>query len=40
LTALILDINEKVAEAADEKSRAVILRRLRRALNPAEPTVN
>jgi metallo-beta-lactamase family protein len=40
LTTLILDINEKVAEAADEKSRAVILRRLRRALNSAEPTID
>ncbi len=32
LTKLVLDLNEEVKKAADEKSRAVILRRLRRAL--------
>jgi metallo-beta-lactamase family protein len=32
LTKLVLDINEEVAKAADDKSRAVIIRRLRRAL--------
>ncbi len=32
LTRLVLDINEEVAQAADEKARAVIIRRLRRAL--------
>jgi metallo-beta-lactamase family protein len=37
LTKLILDINEEVAKAADEKARGVILRRLRRALEAAEP---
>jgi metallo-beta-lactamase family protein len=36
LTRLVLDINETVSNAADAKSRAVILRRLRRALT-AEP---
>jgi metallo-beta-lactamase family protein len=37
LTKLVLDINDAVAKAADEKSRAVILRRLRRALTANEP---
>jgi metallo-beta-lactamase family protein len=37
LTKLILDINEEVAKAADENARGVILRRLRRALEAAEP---
>jgi metallo-beta-lactamase family protein len=32
LTKLVLDINEEVRRAADEKSRGVIIRRLRRAL--------
>ncbi len=32
LTKLVLDINQEVTKTADEKSRAVILRRLRRAL--------
>jgi metallo-beta-lactamase family protein len=32
LTKLVLDLNEEVKKAADEKSRGVILRRLRRAL--------
>ncbi len=32
LTRLVLDINQEVAKAADERGRAVILRRLRRAL--------
>lgn len=36
LTKLVLDINEQVAGAADEKARGVILRRLRRALEPDE----
>jgi metallo-beta-lactamase family protein len=36
LTDLILDINDTVTKAADEKSRAVILRRLRRALTAEE----
>jgi metallo-beta-lactamase family protein len=40
LTKLILDINDEVAKAPDEKSRAVILRRLRRALVGAEHSVN
>jgi metallo-beta-lactamase family protein len=35
---LILDVNEAVAEAADEKARGVILRRLRRALEEGPPT--
>ena len=33
LTKLVLDINEAITHAVDEKSRAVILRRLRRALS-------
>ena len=33
LTKLVIDLNEEVKKAADEKSRAVILRRLRRALS-------
>ena len=37
LTKLILDVNEAVAEAADEKARGVILRRLRRALEEGPP---
>jgi metallo-beta-lactamase family protein len=37
LTKLILDINDEIAKAADEKARGVILRRLRRALEGAEP---
>jgi metallo-beta-lactamase family protein len=37
LAELILHINDRVAKAADEKSRAVILRRLRRALTAEEP---
>jgi metallo-beta-lactamase family protein len=32
LTRLLLDINQEVARAADEKGRAIIIRRLRRAL--------
>jgi metallo-beta-lactamase family protein len=40
LTKLILDINDEVAKAPDEKSRAVILRRLRRALVGAERPVH
>ena len=32
LTKLVLDISQEVAKAADEKSRAVVIRRLRRAL--------
>jgi len=32
LTKLVLDINQEVARAADDKARAVIIRRLRRAL--------
>jgi metallo-beta-lactamase family protein len=32
LTKLILDINEEVRRAGDDKSRGVIIRRLRRAL--------
>jgi metallo-beta-lactamase family protein len=38
LTKLILDINDEMAKAADEKARSVILRRLRRALEGAEPS--
>jgi metallo-beta-lactamase family protein len=37
LTKLILDINNEMAKAADENARSVILRRLRRALEGAEP---
>ena len=37
LTRLILDINETVAAAADEKTRGVILRRLQRALDDRTP---
>jgi metallo-beta-lactamase family protein len=36
LAKLVLDINEEVGRAADEKSRAVVLRRLRRALEEAK----
>jgi metallo-beta-lactamase family protein len=38
LTKLILDINNEMAKAADENARSVILRRLRRALEGAEPS--
>ena len=38
LTKLVLDINNEMAKAADEKARSVILRRLRRALEGAEPS--
>ena len=34
---LILDINDALAASADEKARAVLIRRLRRALYPDEP---
>ncbi|HKG75512.1 MAG TPA: MBL fold metallo-hydrolase [Aestuariivirgaceae bacterium] len=37
LAKLILDINDEIAQAADEKARGMILRRLRRALQGAEP---
>jgi metallo-beta-lactamase family protein len=42
LSRLILDINDTVAEAADEKARAraVVIRRLRRALNEEVPSAN
>jgi metallo-beta-lactamase family protein len=36
LAKLVLDINEEVGKAADERSRAVVLRRLRRALEGVE----
>lgn len=36
LTRLVLDINQEVAKAADEKARGIILRRLRRALEGAD----
>jgi metallo-beta-lactamase family protein len=36
LAKLIIDINDEIAKAADEKARGVILRRLRRALEGAE----
>ena len=35
---LILDINDALAAETDEKARAVLIRRLRRALEPDEPT--
>jgi metallo-beta-lactamase family protein len=35
LTELTLDINEKVGKAADEKARAVIIRKLKRVLDEA-----
>ena len=41
LAELVLDINQDVAKAPDERARSVILRRLRRALtgeNPNDPT--
>jgi metallo-beta-lactamase family protein len=37
---LILDINDALAGIADEKARAVIIRRLRRALNEVVPSTN
>ena len=36
---LILDINDALAGTADEKARAVVIRRLRRALNEVAPPV-
>ena len=33
MSELMLDINDRVAAAADDRARAVIIRRLRRALN-------
>lgn len=36
LTELVLDINEQVDKAADEKARAVIIRKLKRALEEAQ----
>lgn len=37
---LILDINDALTGAADEKARAVVIRRLRRALNEVVPSAN
>ena len=37
---LILDINDALAGTADQKARAVIIRRLRRALNEVAPSAN
>ena len=37
---LMLDINDALAGATDEKARAVVLRRLRRALNEVVPSAN
>lgn len=34
MSKLILDINEMVAAVADDRARDVVIRRLRRALNP------
>ena len=34
---LILDINDALAASPDEKARAVLIRRLRAALDPEEP---
>ena len=36
MSKLVLDINEAIEMAADDRSRAVIIRRLRRALNGQE----
>jgi metallo-beta-lactamase family protein len=33
MSKLILDINERVAAAADDRARGVVIRRLRRALD-------
>ena len=35
LSKLLLDISDTVAQAADERSRAIVIRRLRKALDPA-----
>jgi metallo-beta-lactamase family protein len=39
LAELILDINDGVGKAADEKSRAVLIRRLKRALEETQGTM-